>query len=407
MSAPAGTAAVMRVVARGAHAAPEVAVFGEWDTANLGDRGIHAGVLRFFGESGWSIRSYGLSTLVAVPPGAAIADTPPTGDSRVRAIFDGAPSLKRAVRGARQRLRMARLAPALEPVQAILVGGGSLLSDANLHFPQSLAELSRTARRLCKPLLCLGCGVEGKWSPEGEAMISDFLSACSLVAVRDLATAGRLAPLLGAPPPVFGDFCLSEAMLPDITRRGEDRHAIAVNVRQLAPPWAAVQGHYEETVAGLIRGLARSTGDRAGIRIFTTGIPEDGRAAGRVYALVGSARVELDLPRNLRQLEALLRASAVTIAARLHAAILALAEGVPVVGFSVGPKVHDFLATVGIEQRSFDLAGWRDLADWLAAADSEALYAEQHRALARAPVWAGRARVRRQLERIARGEPCR
>ncbi|HSC94687.1 MAG TPA: polysaccharide pyruvyl transferase family protein [Burkholderiales bacterium] len=394
--------AVMAGAACAPLAAPDVAAFGEWDTANLGDRAIHAGVLRFFGECGWNVRSYGFSSLAAVPPDTALADAPPARSSPVRAILGGAPALKRALRGARQRVRMAGLAPALGPSQAVLVGGGALLTDINLHFPQSLVELARTTRRLNKPLLCLGCSVEGDWSPRGEAMIAEFLSACTMVAVRDLATAERLAPLLGAPPPVFGDFCLSEAVLPGTRERGGERRALAVNVCQLASPWAVVQERYEEAAAGMIRGLARSAVNRGGIRIFTTGLPEDARAAGRVHAQVGSARVELHLPRNLGQLVAVLGTSAVAVATRLHAAILALAERVPVVGFSATPKLRNFLATVGIEQRFHDLGGWRGLGDWLAGADCEALLAEQDRALARAPLWAGRANVRRQLERIAR-----
>jgi polysaccharide pyruvyl transferase WcaK-like protein len=407
MSYPLRAPAVMTGAVCAPLAPPDVAAFGEWDTANLGDRAIHAGVLRFFGDCGWNVRSYGISSLAPVAPEAALADTPPAGGSPVRAILGGAPALKRALRGARQRVRMAGLAPALGPAQAVLVGGGALLSDANLHFPQSLAELARMTRRLGKPLLCLGCGVEGDWSPEGRSMIADFLSACTMVAVRDLATAERLAPLLGAPPQVFGDFCLSEAMLPDARERGGERGAIAVNVCQLAPPWAVVQERYEEAAAGLIRRLARSALNRGGIRIFTTGLPEDARAAGRVHAQVGSAPVELCLPRNLGQLVAVLGTSALAVATRLHAAILALAGRVPVAGFSAAPKLRDFLVTLGIGQRFYDLAGWRGLGDWLAGADCEALLAEQDRALARAPLWTGRANVRRQLERIARSEPCR
>ena len=407
MNHPVCASPVMIRSTRAPLAAPDVAAFGEWDTANLGDRAIHAGVLRFFGECGWNVRSYGFSSLAAVPPDNALADAPPARSSPVRAILGSAPSLKRALRGVRQRVRMDGLASALGPAQAILVGGGALLSDANLHFPQSLIELARTTRHLGKPLLCLGCGVEGDWSPKGEAMISDFLSACALVAVRDQATADRLAPLLGAPPHVFGDFCLSESLLPDAGERGRARHAIAVNVSQLAPPWAAAQGRYEQAAAGLIRRLAQSAAHRGGIRIFTTGLPEDARAAARVYAQVESARVELCLPRNLGQLVTVLRTSGMAVATRLHAAVLALAERVPVVGFSATPKLPNFLATVGIENRYYDLSGWRELGDWLAGADCEALFAEQHRALARAPLWADRASVRRQLERIARTRPCR
>lgn len=385
-------------------ARPEVAAFGEWDTANLGDRSIHQGVRRFYAGCGWDVRSYGISSLAPVAPGGAHRDTPAAADGGpVRAMLRSAPRLKRTLRGARQRIRMAGLLTELGGVKAIAIGGGALLTDSNLHFPQSLVQLARAARRLDKPLLCLGCSAEGDWSGPGERMIRDFLAACHVIAVRDDATAARLGEVLGAPPPVFGDFCLSEERILGEPARGEERIALAINVCQLAGPWELEQARYEEAMADLANRLARGAAARhAAVRIFTTGPAEDTRAAERVFARLEARGAELHFPRNLAQLSAMLRTSAAVVASRLHGAVLALAEHTPVVGFSAAPKLRNFFSTLGIRRHFHDLGDARRLAEWLCEADYDALYAEQRRALVRAPVWAGRARVRDQLDFLAR-----
>src|SRR6185295_4339053 len=107
--------------------APEVALFGEWNTGNLGDRAIHVEVKRFFEGCGWRPRSFHLGSLSA-------------GDEPLGVGPARAPA-KRAARGISQRARMLGLLPRLERVQAISVGGGALLTDDSLHFPQSLVEL--------------------------------------------------------------------------------------------------------------------------------------------------------------------------------------------------------------------------------------------------------------------------
>jgi polysaccharide pyruvyl transferase WcaK-like protein len=407
MNAPLRVAA-MPPADDGRGARPEAAVFGEWNTSNLGDRGIHDGVLRFFSECGWDARSYGISTLTPVPADAAHRPAP-AASGQLGGILGRVPPLKRVLRGARQRVRIAALSPRLRHSQAIVVGGGALLSDANLHFPQSLVRLARCARRLGKPLVCLGCSIEGEWSAPGSRMIGEFLDACEVIAVRDHATAGRLAAVIGAPPPVFGDFCLWESRVTEGGGPLQGRHSYAINVSQLGAAWAAAQGRYEDALVALINRLAkRAQGRHAGIRIFTTGTAEDARAAQRVFGRINAVGAELHLPGNLAQLSSMLRTSAVAVSTRLHAAILALAEQTPVVGFSAGSKLRNYFATLGIRRCAYDVADQAQLIDWLEAADYGELYAEQRRALVHSPIWADRARVRRSLELLAGAvTPCR
>jgi polysaccharide pyruvyl transferase WcaK-like protein len=388
---------------------PKIAAFGEWDTTNLGDRGIHQGVQAFLSDCGCDPRSYGVSTLLPVQPEPASGKVNGHSSTRRRVVsmLGRLPVLKRTLRAVRQHVRMRALAESLEPARAVVVGGGALLTDIELHFPQSLVELARYARRSRKPLLCLGCSTEGEWSRQGERMMREFLSSCNVVAVRDHATAAELAPKLGAPPPVFGDFCLSKELALEDGGRNRSWREIAINVSHLSGRWASAQEHYEDTLVALANRLTRRTGNSsAGIRIFTTGLPEDAPAARRVLARIDAPGARLYLPENLAQLSTMLATSALVVSTRLHAAILALAAHVPVVGFSAAPKDRDFLATLGIRRYFHGLDDWPQLADALTATNHDAIYAEQRRALAHAPLWTEQARIRNEIRSLCGVNPC-
>jgi polysaccharide pyruvyl transferase WcaK-like protein len=384
---------------------PEVAAFGEWDTTNLGDRGIHEGVLQFFGECGWRVGSYAIGSLTPVSAGAGRGRVAPALSGRISSALANAPRLKRAIRRIRQRARVTALLPRLRPAQAIMVGGGELLSDNDLHFPQSLAEIGEASRRLDKPLLCLGCGVEGTWSAQGEEMIREFLAGCSLIAARDRESAERIAALVGKPVLVFGDFCLNEGLL--LKQRGgwsRRRQTLAVNVQRIPEPWSAVQDRYEDALVALaerLMHLAVWQGLKT-VRIFTTGTAEDALPAQRVFERLGGHGVELYVPASLGQLSGMLRECALVVASRLHAGILGLAEGAPAVGFCPQPKLRKFFSTVGIGDYSFDLNASARLLHRLDEAGCAAIFAEQRDRVMHAPIWADRMRVRQELGSLAR-----
>jgi polysaccharide pyruvyl transferase WcaK-like protein len=379
---------------------PEVAVFAEWNAPDLGERAIHHEVLRFFSDCGWQASSYGLGTLAPRPGGSNRAGgfvTEP----------EHPPPASQTLREVRQGYRMVRLLRPLSRVQAVAVGGGALLTDVNLHFPQSLAMVAEAARLLAKPLLCLGCSADGPWSERGTEKIGGFLDACSLIAVRDEATADRISGMLGKPVPVFGDFCLTENHVVRTGCLNYPRPGLGINVCQLPAPWSASQQRYEDTLVALALHLAQSSNGpaRRTIRVFTAGAPEDSDAARRVVARLEKLNPELHVPSELGELIDLLRTSMLVIASSLHGAVLPLAEGVPVVAFSPAPALRDFLSTMGLQRYSFDLDRSAQLAHCLATAPCETILVEQRRALVSAPVWLARAQIRSTLESVARYAP--
>lgn len=383
-------------------ARPEVASFGEWDTSNLGDRAINRGLRRYFKELGWRVTCYGFGSLTpTVMNNVACAVSVSTGQGVGSRL---PPRAKRTLRGVRQKYRMLHLLPELSRAQAISVGGGALLSDANLHFPQSLVELARASRALEKPLFCLGCSAEGPWSKAGEKMIREFLNACTMIAPRDCATARRIAAMLQKPVPVFGDFCLG---VPDVLREWSpvsSRLDLAVNVCWIPGPWRGAQGQYEDALVALLTDLSANPAGRGfrQIRIFTTGTVDDAVPARRVFARLPRRRTTLHLPGTLDELMGIYRESALVLASKLHAAILAVAERKPVIGFSPAPKIRNFFETMGIGRFCIGPEDSHRLGYLLGYGNRDDMMADQRKEIVRAPTWAGQQEVRMALDSLER-----
>lgn len=335
---------------------PQIAVFGEWDTTNLGDHAIHEGVRTFYQSAGWVVESFSLGSLKAFSQANLEfkSHVVPL-KSPVKRLLPFPQNLKRIVRGFRQYFLVLRLLPKLRKVKALSVGGGALLADNNLHFQQSLAALTLAAKILNKPIFCLGCSAEGEWSLAATRIIRRFLKRCDIVAARDEVTAKKIAELINKQIPVFGDFALQGD--PVNRYSGKKQYALAINVAQLSFPWNENQKLYEQRTIALIDYIASSFADQDfKIVIFTTGNKEDSVIANRVYSSLRSTKnVKLFQSGSLKGLRDLLSASEVVIASRLHAAILAIAEKTPVIGLSAAPKVRNFLITLNLERFCFGL----------------------------------------------------
>ncbi len=332
-----------------------VAVFGEWGETNLGDWAIYHGVAEFFSAPGTVVDAYRCGALrpfefpTSQPsPSVGVApNRPPLGSrSGNRVAFQ---LLKRSVRGLRQEWLVRRLMPRLAQADLVCVGGGALLCDRNLHFPQSLVAIARAVQALRKPMWCLGCSVDGEWTPRGQQMILEFLESCDAIAVRDVATAQRLASATGRRVPVFGDFALPSR--PNVgSPAAARRFVLGINVSQIPAPWDRHQKRYEEALVAIARRFLLETERKPEIVLFTTGTPQDDAPLARVHACLTASGTVSVKPTTLGELHVVLDDSEIVIATRLHAAIVALARGRPVLGFSPSPKIGSFFASVGLDE---------------------------------------------------------
>lgn len=329
---------------------PRVAVFGEWGETNLGDWAIYHGVADFFAQADAAIDAYRCGALRPFQ----LPQAPPAARSTPRArpgVLNGTGSaarlLKRSVRGWRQEWLVRRLMPQLAQADLVCVGGGALLCDRNLHFPQSLVAIARAVQVLRKPLWCLGCSVDGEWTERGRQMILEFLETCDAIAVRDQATAARLAAATGRNVPLFGDFALPSQPTPrtDLAAR---RYVLGMNVSQIPAPWDAYQGRYEDALVTVASRFLIEAQRTPKIALFTTGTPQDDAPLERVQARLAAAGTEAIRPASLTELHQVLDQSEIVIATRLHAAIVALARGRPAIGLSPSPKIGSFLESIGL-----------------------------------------------------------
>jgi len=330
------------------------------------------------------VRSFGLSSLAPITPEATIR----AASRPFSRLLAGSPRLKTVLREARQRARMRALRTSLASVDAILVGGGDLLSDRNLHFPQSLVLLAELAGRHGKHLYCLGCGAESEWSAPGLRRIRTFLRTCREIAVRDESTARRVGALLGRPIPVFGDFALAEECLATTRSDNGPRESFAVNVQSLPPEWRSAQPLYEYSLCILGERIRRITTMR--LCLFTTGAPEDLAPMQRVLARLSCDAIEAVFPKSLDALHATLERSAFVIASRLHAGILAVRSGAAVFTFAPQPKVQRFFATFGLAQFCFTPSRAAELIDRLNDVNAQDTAAAQRAAMLRSASWSFR-----------------
>jgi len=382
--------------------APRLALFGEWNTANLGDRAIHRAALAFFEGCGWQTDSYALGSLIPVSPTRARPAAGPEAGAQNAIRSALAPRLAQTLRAARQKYRMLRLLPALRRAHAICVGGGALLSGPGMHFAQSLSELTRAAQALGKPMLCLGCSADGLWEPAALQAIEAFVAACTVVSLREAASARRVAALLPQrAASVFGDFCLSEAGLRDRALDDTRRRVLAINVAAGREPDGISQRIYEDALVALAGDWqSAAPGAQGGVVVFTTGTAQDAAPAQRVSQRLAQ-RARLLLPAGIDELSALLRSSELVLASRLHAAILALSQGAAVIGFSRSTKLQEFLDTHGLAEYGGDVDTLERTAAFMARREFQALRRVQRETVLHAPVWAARRKLRGVLESAA------
>jgi len=103
---------------------------------------------------------------------------------------------------------------------------------------------------------------------------------------------------------------------------------------------------------------------------------------------------------SLEQLKNLLHSSQVVVASRLHAAILAISEGTPVIGFSPGSKIQNFLSSIGVGQFNINLAQGDVVKDFLNLTMHSDL-SNQMKLVNTMEMEMVRSKIRKMLEQIA------
>jgi polysaccharide pyruvyl transferase WcaK-like protein len=278
---------------------------------------------------------------------------------RILAVLPG--GLRRAL--VRRRLGAlldgveARWAAALTGADLAVVGGGQILSDADLNFPLKIARAAGLAARAGVPVAVHAAGVSRNWSAEGAALFAALARAdLRAVALRDApsmeAFAAQadwgIAPVLARDPGLLARACYGDARV----RTGRIGLGIA------APDLLGY--HADAAVAGgsdplaLFEGVAQALlAGGARVALFTNGAEEDRAALADVAARPGLAAALADgrlavteAAETPAALAAQIAGFDAVVAHRLHACILGYAYGLPVVGLGWDRKVESFFASV-------------------------------------------------------------
>ncbi len=295
------------------------------------------------------------------------------GRGRMMAVLEAMPRpLRRAaVRMAlsiqsRRRWRP-HYAVGLAGAEAVVIGGGNLLSDHDLNFPTKLALAVSEIARLDLPYAIFACGMADGWSTEGLRRIRRAMTIRppSAVFLRDRASKERwdalLAPTAGCEAVVVRDpGLLASRVYPQPSRDRGTRPRIGIGLMS----HMAIRYHSDARIGADALGrwyvdlASRLVAEGAEVTAFTNGAPEDVAAAealsAELNALPGSVRMVT--PRTPAELAATVADCDALTAYRMHAVIAAYSMGVPALALAWDPKLAAFMASVGQLERLHDPA---------------------------------------------------
>lgn len=354
-----------------------VALFGEWNTTNLGDQAIGRHAVQYFIGIGFNVKLFALGSMVYLGEITHVkqsdevfqqlhrtarlrqiqkVDRKPTSKTKLRALKKGLPYFEHSLRLIRNWLRWRVLRPQLLQCRIIIVGGGDLLNQQYRNFLTPLYFITSFSRNTSLPLVCLGCSSSSSFSGLAERIVRDFVRQAQIVSVRDHATRKALEGLVSRPITLFGDFALDFSALKKLNKKGNS-HAIAINIMM---PEAEQKKRYESFLRALIAHLLETK--HYAITLFTTGNQEDKLLMQRIYRGF-QERVNFFHPDGLKQLENFLEEIDLAVASRLHAAILAMNHHVPTVAISVSSKISSFFETIGLSEYCYSMSpeGQREL----------------------------------------------
>ncbi|MFC2970335.1 polysaccharide pyruvyl transferase family protein [Acidimangrovimonas pyrenivorans] len=253
--------------------------------------------------------------------------------------------------------------------EAVVIGGGNLISDLDLNFPTKLGlALAECARRKV-PAVIYACGTATGWSATGLRLCRAHFSRPELKAVfvRD-ADSKRLfdemfSAATGHVAQVVRDPGLMASELYPFDRPADRPRPVAglgimshIAIRYHAES-APEAGYLDRWYLDVARGLI-DAGYR--VQVFTNGSPEDKAYAAQLEpglrALGGDEVISFASQRTPQELCGHISQCDLLIAYRMHAIIAAYSYGVPAIGLAWDRKLAAFMQSVGRGDWLLDVA---------------------------------------------------
>ncbi len=356
-----------------------IAIFGSYNRQSVGDKAILIGLLHLLRRAAPEARLRVLALDAAAIreelvhyPWASGVDVVDARSARGRPTRAGprpgasASELPRPSRAARIALSLPHPIPALvdaiaftlrlprqltDDVDLLLVGGGNLLMDVFPSWPVKLHRVVRRFTAVGVPVHFLGVGALPPRTGLGRVLLRRTLRSARGVSVRDPDSAAVVAGLLGRRPSVYPDFALS---MPAPARpRERDQREIVVNAAPLGGPgWHRRDpALFRAYTAGLASALEDVQAKAAGMtfRFVDTNYPADRAAPLEVMRRLREAGMPAERLRYDDRLHSceetleILGGARLAVTTRLHAGLLALRAGTPVIALAYQPKVRNIL----------------------------------------------------------------
>jgi polysaccharide pyruvyl transferase WcaK-like protein len=148
---------------------------------------------------------------------------------------------------------------------------------------------------------------------------------------------------------LLGDFAQGLALPASVVG---GRIGLALNVSSVAGTTA----HYVHLVGTLLLHVDR-------VVLFTTGVYSDLVQARRIQASLPNGHIDIFHPNKLSELLGFVASAKVTIATRLHAAILAVSSGVNCIGLCFSGKLKNYFQSNGQPQACLSLREMMSILD--------------------------------------------
>lgn len=254
---------------------------------------------------------------------------------------------------------------------AVLLGGGQLLSSGHMNFPNKLQIFLRECDRQNKPVAIYSVGVGGRWSHLAEKKFLDALSrkCVTSISVRDQKSIDVLIALKSRSKLKFKDPSLT--LDPGILSSSayginkiidHDRTLIGFNI--ISPGVLETVSNnlgfkfdrnlYSSNIKKLIIRLCEYADS---VSLYTNGAFEDEEFKDYLYNKMTSEVSNLKCigrPNRPEELAAIISKFNLNIAHRLHSNIVAYSMGIPILGLTWSEKVESFFKGVGLEKYYFN-----------------------------------------------------
>ena len=373
-----------------------VAVAGEIFSSNLGDGVIHACVRDLFARHGVSVVPLdfaGKLNWSEAPAGVATSHRVSWVRSAARIPVRRSRTLRRIIGawrwyGQRRRSLSETWAKEISSSDAVVIGGGQLLTDGFVFAPR-IVEIARLARLLGKPIAFFGCGAGSGWGMVAKTMYGNAFSRAAYISVRDQVSARLVESALppGRPVAVHPDPGFVVDRVFNGTRPQSEVRKLGLGPQPLQHIWNFVphlRSVTEETYYSFWAKIAEQA-ERSGfaVEFFSNGDPDDQAQVERICDFMSVRGLPFSVanrPQHPAELATILRGYTDVICTRMHAGIVAFSFGATVYPISWDRKVNNVWDVLGRSQavispeillqpeRWLDVAGLRREA---AAADSE------------------------------------